>query len=243
VAALRGADGYGFWARNVWGEVETRMLEAIAGLGAARGSGDRALAQAADVAVQADVLRRQLAPFRSKDGGFGSPVAYPEHRSQFPKRLAGLAAMLAAGLPLHCVALTAYGMYDTHSEQPDQLASALKLTSDSLLAFQRDLEARGLADRVLTLVWSEFGRRGAENGSKGTDHGAAGIAFVLGSRVRGQMIGELPSLRGGLDDQGNVKATSDYRALYASVLEQWLGHDAAGVIPGASRFGRYRLLQ
>jgi uncharacterized protein (DUF1501 family) len=242
VAALRGADGYGFWARNVWGEVETRMLEAIAGLGATRGSGDRALSQAADVAVQADVLRRQLTPFRGKDG-FGSPVAYPEHRSQFPKRLAGLAAMLAYGLPLQCVALTAYGMYDTHSEQADQLTSGLKLTADSLLAFQRDLEARGLADRVLTLVWSEFGRRAAENGSRGTDHGAAGIGFVMGSRVRGQMIGELPSLRGGLDDQGNVKATSDFRALYSSVLEQWLGHDAAGVIPGASRFGRYALLR
>ena len=242
VAAIRGADGYGFWARNVWGEVEARMLEAIAGLGAARGSGDRAFSQAADVAVQADVLRRQLTPFRAKDG-FGSPVAYPEHRSQFPERLAGLAAMLAAGLPLHCVALTAYGMYDTHSEQADQLTSGLKLTADSLLAFQRDLEARGLADRVLTLVWSEFGRRAAENGSRGTDHGAAGIGFVMGSRVRGQMIGELPALRGGLDEQGNVKATSDFRALYASVLEQWLGHDADGVIPGAARFGRYALLR
>jgi uncharacterized protein (DUF1501 family) len=241
VAALRGADGYGFWARNVWGEVEGRMLEAIAGLGATRGSGDRALAQAADVAVQADSLRRQLAPFRRD--GFASPVPYPEHRSQFPERLAGLAAMLAAGLPLHCVALTAYGMYDTHSDQADQLASGLKLTADSLLAFQRDLEARGLANRVLTLVWSEFGRRGAENGSLGTDHGAAGIGFVMGSRVRGRMIGELPSLRGGLDDQGNVKATSDFRALYSSVLEQWLGHDAAGVIPGAGRFGRYALLR
>ena len=242
VAALRGADAYGFWARNVWGEVEARMLEAVADLGAARRSRDRALAQAGDVAAQADVLRRQLAPFRTKDG-FGSPVAYPEHRSQFPKRLAGLAAMLAAGLPLHCVALTAYGMYDTHSDQPDQLAAGLKLTADSLLAFQRDLEARGLADRVLTLVWSEFGRRGAENGSRGTDHGAAGIGFVLGSRVRGGMVGELPALRGGLDDEGNVKATSDFRALYASLLEQWLGHDAGGVLPGASRFGRYALVR
>ena len=67
--------------------------------------------------------------------------------------------MLGAGLPLHCVALNAYGMYDTHSDQADDFASGVKLTSDTLLAFQRDLEARGLADRVLTLVWSEFGRR------------------------------------------------------------------------------------
>ena len=91
---------------------------------------------------------------------------YPKSESGFPDQLAGLAAMLAAGLPLHCVALSAYGMYDTHSEQADTLAEGLKLTSDTLLAFQRDLEARGLADRVLTLVWSEFGRRAEENGSE-----------------------------------------------------------------------------
>ena len=81
--------------------------------------------------------------------------------------MAGLAAMLAAGLPLHCVALSAYGMYDTHSDQAEDLANGLKLTSDTLLAFQRDLEARGLANRVLTLVWSEFGRRAEENGRTG----------------------------------------------------------------------------
>ena len=76
----------------------------------------------------------------------------------------------------------------------------LQLTFDSLLAFQRDLEARGLADRVLVLVWSEFGRRAAENGS-GTDHGAAGLGFLIGTRASGRMIGEFPGLEK-LDDLG-----------------------------------------
>ena len=74
------------------------------------------------------------------------------------------------------------------------LSDDLKLTADSLLAFQRDLEARGLADRVLVHVWTEFGRRAKENGSGGTDHGAAGAGFLIGSQVSGQMIGEFPGL-------------------------------------------------
>lgn len=242
IAALRNADEYGFWSRGVWGPVEERMLEAIGALGAAHAGSETALARAGGIAVQADRLRRQLVPFREQDG-FGSPVAYPESRHAFPQRLAGLAAMLAAGLPLHCVALSAYGMYDTHSDQPDALESGLSLTADSLLAFQRDLEARGLADRVVTLVWSEFGRRAEENGSRGTDHGAAGVGFLMGTRVRGGMLGEFPGLRGGLDSDGNLKATLDFRSVYASLLEQWLGHDAAAVIPHAGRFGRPKVIR
>ena len=95
---------------------------------------------------------------------------------------------------MRCVSLTAPGDYDTHDNQGEDLAKGLKLTADSLLAFQRDLEARGLADRVLVHVWSEFGRRGEENGSDGTDHGAAGSGFLLGTRARGRMIGEFPGL-------------------------------------------------
>ena len=134
-------------------------------------------------------------------------------------------------------------MYDTHSDQAEDLAAGLKLTSDTLLAFQRDLEARGLANRVLTLVWSEFGRRAEENGSDGTDHGAAGIGLLMGTRVRGNMIGEFPGLKSGLDDDGNLRATVDYRSIYCSVLEQWLATDASAVIPRAKSFARVPLLR
>ena len=142
--------------------------------------------------------------------------------------------MLASGLPLHVVALTAPGHYDTHSNQAGDLAQGLQLTTDSLLAFQRDLETRGLADRVLVHVWSEFGRRAQENGDAGTDHGAAGVGFLIGSRAKGQMVGEFPGLQNGLDADGNVKATADFRGVYASLLEQWLGVDAGLVIPNAA---------
>jgi uncharacterized protein (DUF1501 family) len=241
VAALRGAGQYSFSSHGVWGQVEERMLQAVGQLG---GGGDRDPGRHAArmITSQADKLRRQLAPFDG-DGGVQSPVPYPKHDSDFPEQMAGLAALLAAGLPIHCVALSAYGMYDTHSDQPEDFANGLKLTSDTLLAFQRDLEARGLANRVLTLVWSEFGRRGEENGSNGTDHGAAGVGFLMGSRVRGTMIGEFPGLRGGLDDNGNLKATMDFRSIYSSVLEQWLKTDADGIVPHARSFGRVPLLR
>src|SRR5262249_37672096 len=150
--------------------------------------------------------------------------------------VAGLAAMIAAGLPLHVVALSAPGEYDTHSDQPTALSQGLQLTSDSLLAFQRDLEARGVADRVLVHVWSEFGRRAQENGSGGTDHGGAGTGFLIGMKAAGNMVGEFPGLKSGLDEDGNLIETADFRGVYAGLLEQWLGVDAGGVIPGASSF-------
>jgi len=239
VAALSGAGDYSFWSSGVWGQVEDRMLAAIGSLGASRGH-DKALSGAREVTFQSHRLRQQLAPFNS---GFQPPVPYPKSNSGFPDQMSGLAAMLAAGLPLHCVALSANGGYDTHSDQAQDLSDNVDLASKTLLAFQRDLEARGLANRVLTLVWSEFGRRAEENGSSGTDHGAAGIGLLMGSRVRGTMIGEFPGLRGGLDEDGNLKATVDYRTIYSSVLEQWLSTDAAAVIPHAKAFGRVPLLR
>jgi uncharacterized protein (DUF1501 family) len=243
VASIDGPDEYDFWSNRVWGEVETRMLAAIGALGTTHG--DPALAAVANVTAQVDRLRNQLLPFHGQDDkpAYTSPVQYPSANESFPRRLAGLAAMLAAGLPLRVVALTAPGEYDTHSDQPGELSEGLQLTADSLLAFQRDLEARGIADRVLIHVWSEFGRRAGENGSNGTDHGAGGIGFLIGARAKGTMIGEFPGLKTGLDDDGNVKATSDFRGVYAALLEQWLGTDAGAVIPDAAAFGRPALVR
>jgi len=239
VASISGPDQYDFYSKRVWGEVEQRMLETIGLMG--HQPADAGLRTAGSVAAQVDRLRRQLIPFQSSNG-ISSPVPYPQSDDPFPQRLAGLAAMLAAGLPLHCVALTAPGEYDTHADEPTALTQGLQLTSDSLHAFQRDLEARGLANRVLVHIWSEFGRRAAENGDSGTDHGAAGVGFLLGTRVAGKMVGEFPGLQKGLDTNGNVSATSDFRGVYSALLEQWFGVDAAGVIPNAASFSRPKLV-
>ena len=240
VATIDSPGQYDFYTPGVWGSVQDRLLDAIGGLGAVR-SHDAAFTTAADVARQSDRLRRQLAPFAGKK--LTPPVQYPTSSDSFPTQLSGLAAMIAAGLPLHCVSLEATGSYDTHADQTTELGPALDTTAASLFAFQRDLEARGIADRVLVHVWSEFGRRGAENGSGGTDHGAAGVGFLVGTRAKGQMIGEFPDLKSGLDEDGNVRATSDFRGVYASLLEQWLGMDAAAVIPGAGSFARSALVK
>ena len=137
---------------------------------------------------------RSCRPSRDEGGSIVAPVAYPDGDDDFPRHLKDLAGLLAAGLPIRAVALAGAGEYDTHDNQPEDFEAGLKLTADSLLAFQRDLEARGLADRVVVHVWSEFGRRAEENGSLGTDHGAAGIGFLIGSRVKGGLVGEFPGL-------------------------------------------------
>jgi uncharacterized protein (DUF1501 family) len=238
VAAMDGAS-YDFWTKNVWGKVEDRLYESLNEIGAADPTSVGA------VTVQSLRLREQMLPFQG-DGdkpAFKSPVDYPSGDSDFPKQLAALAAMIAAGLPLQCVAVEAAGSYDTHSDQADALTSDLALTAKSLLAFQRDLEARGLADRVVVHVWSEFGRRAEENGSAGTDHGAAGTGFLIGSRVNGRMVGEFPGLTTGLDEDGNLRPTADFRGVYGALLEQWLDFDAAQVIPNAASFARPTLIR
>ena len=105
-----------------------------------------------------------------------------------------------------------------------------------MVAFQRDLEKRGLDNRVLIQLWSEFGRRPQENGS-GTDHGAGGNAFLIGTRASGKMVGEFPGLTN-LDENENVLRTSDFRGMYCSLLEQWFQTEAGLVIPEAASFER-----
>ena len=241
VSAIQGPGDYDFSAPGVWGAVTPMMLETFQSIGAAHaGSKDPAMRTAGGVAVQSARLRQQLLPFGGKQ--IQSPVAYPTDDGGFSRRLSALAAMVAGGLPLRCVALNAPGDYDTHDDQPQDLADNLKATAEGLLAFQRDLEARGVADRVLVQVWSEFGRRGEENGSTGTDHGAAGLGMLIGTQARAQMVGEFPGLDR-LDEDGNLRMTSDFRGVYSGLLEQWFGHDAAAVIPEAGRFGRPQLVK
>ena len=235
VAAIDGPS-YDLWAEGVWGKPEELMFGAVGAMGqAAAAAKDAGLRVAGGAAAQAMQLKAQLEPFSGEE--ITPPVSYPEGDGDwFGKSLSALAAMLSAGLPIRCAAVSGPGSFDTHDNQADSFGSDLKLSADSVAAFQADLEARGLADRVVTLVWSEFGRRPEQNDS-GTDHGAAGAAYVIGSQVRGQMIGEFPGLDQ-LDDDDNLRATSDFRGLYCSLLEQWFGLDAGAVIADSGSFTR-----
>ncbi len=234
VAAVESPSSYDFDARNVWSPIDDRMREAFESLGQLY-TPDPTIGYARGAQANAAQLRRQLEPFSS----FSVPAGYPD--TGFARQLASLAGMLAIGLPLRCVTMGAPGGYDTHADQAGALANNVKETSDALLAFQRDLEAKALDGRVLTQVWTEFGRRPAENGSNGTDHGAAGLSLLIGSRAHGTMVGEFPGLAQ-LDQQDNLRATSDFRAVYCGLLEQWFAADAAAVIPGASSFARPQLV-
>jgi uncharacterized protein (DUF1501 family) len=233
VAAVSSPSNFNFWAYGLDEPLAGPAMEEFGALGALSAPSP-ALAQARGAAQNTDIIRTQIAPFAEHEGkpGFTSPVTYPTSGGDFPQRLAVLAAMIDdEALPIKCVSLNAVGGYDTHSDEVETLASNLGQTVESVLAFQRDLEARGIADRVVVQLWSEFGRRPEENGS-GTDHGAAGLSFLIGSRVKGQMVGEFPGLTK-LDPNENLVNTSDFRAVYSGVLAQWLGTEAGLVIPGA----------
>lgn len=233
VAAISSPADFNLWAYGLDEPLASATLDVFGRLGSL-GAPSPAFAQARNAALDTGIIRRQIAPFGEHEGkpGFTSPVPYPKAGGEFPTRLAALAAMLAdEALPIKCVSLSAVGSYDTHSGEAQALSTNLGQTIESVLAFQRDLEARKIDKRVLIQLWSEFGRRPQENGS-GTDHGAAGLAFLIGSRVNGRMVGEFPGLSK-LDANENVVNTSDFRAMYAGLLGQWLGTEAGLVIPGA----------
>ena len=237
VAAIDGPS-YDIRADNVWGKPEELMYKAVGAIGRAA-KRDAGLVKAGDAAAQAMQLKRQLEPFSGDE--VTTPVVYPSGEGEwFPNSLRALAAMLSAGLPIRCASISAPGGFDTHDSQLQSFDDDLALVADTVASFQADLEVRGLADRVVTLLWSEFGRRPQQNGS-GTDHGAAGCGFVVGTGVRGKMIGEWPGLAQ-LDPDDNLRATSDFRGLYCALIEQWFGVDAAAIIPGAAGFARPALI-
>jgi uncharacterized protein (DUF1501 family) len=232
VAAVSTPSDYSFWANGLGDPVIEPALDTFGQLGTL-GAPSAAYAQARAASYDTGIIRNQIAPFVEHENKppFTSPVTYPTEGGEFPKRLAVLAAMLKAGMPIKCVSLNAVGGYDTHSDEVNTLSTNLGQTVASVVAFQRDLEARKLDDRVLIQLWSEFGRRPQENGS-GTDHGAAGVAFLIGTRTVGKMVGEFPGLEK-LDENENLVNTSDYRAMYSALLAQWFQTEAGLVIPGA----------
>jgi uncharacterized protein (DUF1501 family) len=241
VAAVSSPAGYNMWAYGLDEPVLARSLDTFGQLGELAAPSP-AYAQARGASLDTKLVLDQMKPFVGPEGKptYTSPVTYPTNGGEFPQRLAALAAMLHAGLPIKCASLTAVGSFDTHSDEATTLSTNLGQSLESVYAFQRDLEERGLADRVLIQLWSEFGRRPRENGS-GTDHGAGGVAFLIGTRAAGKMIGEFPGLAT-LDENENVRNTSDFRAMYCSLLEQWFQTEAGLVIPEAASFERPTLI-
>lgn len=168
-------------------------------------------------------------------GEYRPAAAYPA--DGFAASLKSVAALIAAGLPTRVYFVSLNG-FDTHFNQLGTQATLLRRLCEGLAAFQKDLEGHRLDGQVLTMTFSEFGRRASENDSKGTDHGTASPLFVLGSRLRGGLHGTAPDLN--LPRNHDLTFSTDFRSVYATVLEGWLGAPAAPVLHGD--FARLPLL-
>ena len=144
-------------------------------------------------------------------------TSYPSGR--FARDLKIVANMIAGGLPtrIYYVSLTGF---DTHANQEGLHANLLNQFSSGISAFYKDIAQLQASRNVITICFSEFGRRVSENGSRGTDHGAAGPMFIIGDKVRAGMHGSYPTLSDLY--QGDLKHTVDFRAVYSEVLNNWL---------------------
>lgn len=156
-------------------------------------------------------------------------VQYPN--TNFARGLQVLAEVIAQGLGLR-VGYVTIGGFDTHAGQAKTHETLMTDLSEGLAAFYADLQAHHAAENVVVMTWSEFGRRVHENGNAGTDHGTAAPLFVLGNAVQGGIFGEPPDLNR-LDNAGNLNFTVDFRSVYATVLDRWLGAPASAVLGGS----------
>jgi len=155
---------------------------------------------------------------RSASRQYKGGISYPGGR--FAQSMQTVARMIAGKMPtrIYYVSLTGF---DTHANQTGAHRNLMRQLGETLAAFQRDMEGMGEAERVIVMTFSEFGRRVAENGSGGTDHGTAAPLFVMGKHVGGGLHGQRPSLT--QLDAGDLRHTTDFRRIYTSLLHDWLG--------------------
>ncbi|MBM1218637.1 DUF1501 domain-containing protein [Ponticoccus sp. SC2-23] len=140
-----------------------------------------------------------------------------------------VAALIAADFPTQVYYVPfRNNAFDTHVHQGNLHSRLWSYTSDHIAAFLRDMDRLGRGDDVVLMAFSEFGRRVSENTSLGTDHGTAGPAFIIGKPIHGGHYGGVPSLTD--LDGGNLRYTTDFRRLYATLIRGWMGHDAIGTI-------------
>jgi uncharacterized protein (DUF1501 family) len=161
-------------------------------------------------------------------GSYKAKAEYPS--TSLGRNMQVIAGLISGGLKTR-VYWTSIGGFDTHRGQRLRHDSLMTQINDAVVAFQKDLTQQGQAERVLTLTMSEFGRRVKENGSEGTDHGAAASMFLFGPKLKPGIHGEHPSLtdlQGG--GGGSLKHTTDFRSVYGTILDKWLGVSSEAVL-------------
>ncbi len=179
--------------------------------------------------VQSSTSNAIMASERMESAGtrYKPSEAYPT--SGLGRKLETVAKLIASGLKTRVYYVRIDG-FDTHANQPDAHAALLRETGDAVSTLVRDVNAHGDGDRVLVMCFSEFGRRVSENASDGTDHGTAGPILLAGNKVKAGLIGKHPSLSD--LDQGDLKHHTDFRRVYAAVLENWFSCASEPVLGG-----------
>ena len=159
---------------------------------------------------------------------YSSSVEYPD--TSIAKKLKGIAQVHMANLGTR-IFYVDHGSFDSHANQAGMADKLWKDVSEGMGSFLDDLREHDVSDNVVVMMFTEFGRRTRDNGS-GTDHGAAGAAFMFGDGVKGGQYSEFPSLEEKNLEQGDVIPNYDYRGLYTSILEDWLDLDAKPIVEG-----------
>jgi uncharacterized protein (DUF1501 family) len=183
---------------------------------------------------EADYLQRATRQMLANTGKVQQNVTKYKAGAKYPegKFAAGLrdaARLIAAGTGQRVLYIS-LGGFDTHAGQRADQDGLLTQLASGLAAFQADLETQGLADRVLVMGFSEFGRRVAENASAGTDHGKGSVMFAFGQGVKGGVHGDSPDLENLAD--GDIRYRQDFRGVYAGALTGWLGLSAREILGG-----------
>jgi uncharacterized protein (DUF1501 family) len=199
------------------------------------------LAALADASFDAEAGATQV---QNTVSAYRSTVTYPAAPNPLSNPLK-MVAQLAATIPEANIFNISFGGFDTHSAQitsagginraTGQHANLLRYVAEGIKAFLDDMAVQGLADNVMILTYSEFGRRPNENASFGTDHGTAAPLFVVGNKVKGGLYGAQPSLEAtSLDRAGNMVFTTDFRSVYATILEKWLPDGSSTAVLGTA---------
>ncbi len=167
---------------------------------------------------QSEAVYRTAERLEQATEKYKSTVEYPA--GELGDQLKRAAQIIAGRMGVRVLFASQDG-YDTHADQAEAHGNLLGQLSEALAAFRRDLAGLKLADRVVVMAFSEFGRRVDENASGGTDHGAASNLFLFGSPVRGGLVGKYPSLA--QLGEGDLVFNTDFRSVYATLLDRWLG--------------------
>ena len=202
-------------------------IDMLAGGKSGGGDSESPLAFLERTALNAQVSSEKV---RSVAQKAGAPEGKYPAAGRLSQSLRLVAQMIAGGLPAR-VYYVSHGGFDTHNNQGGERGThqnLLRQLDESLSAFVADLKSKGLYDQVAVMTFSEFGRRVRENGSGGTDHGTAAPLFVLGGGVHGGLHGQAPSLAD--LDHGDLRHTVDFRSVYASLLQGWLGTPPAPIL-------------